>query len=128
MKISNQKTIANVGRPSVRSCTMRRSDKHVTFSVKTASELGINAGDKVQFVTEGKDTYLCLNANDGLTVFGYKNGQRYTSFAVTAKNFVPGFLDEAKAEKVATFMIAANSYIIDELIAYKIIKIPLRID
>lgn len=128
MKISNQKTTATVGRPSVRSCTMRRSDKHVTFSVKTALELGINAGDKVQFVTKGKDTYLCLNAVDGLTVFGYRNGQRYTSFAVTAKNLVPGFLNAVNAEKVASFMIAANSSIIDGKKAYKVISIPLRID
>ena len=128
MKIANKKEIARVGRPSVRSCTFRRSDKHITFSVKTAMDLNIKIGCKVSFVVKDKDLYLCPGTIDGYSVFGYKNGDKFTSFACTSKDTVISLLDSVNAVKVAVFMIAANSELVNGQKCYKVIHTPLRID
>lgn len=128
MKIANKKKIARVGRPSVRSCTFRRSDKHITFSVKTASDLNIKMGCKVSFIAKDKELYLCPDSKSGYSVFGYKNGDKFTSFACTAKDIVISLLDSVKAVKVAVFMIGANYEQINGQKCYKVIGTPLRID
>ena len=128
MKIENKKTAAKVGRPSLRSITLRRSDYHITFSAKTAKDLGLNVGTKVNIFFDRKEMYLCVDTKNGCTIFGYRNGQKFTSFACTAKNIVPIILDAANAEKVATFLIAANAENINGCNCHKVIKTPLRVD
>lgn len=128
MRIANKKTTAKVGRPSLRSFTVRRSDSHFTLSAKTANDLGLHAGMIVNILFIGKDMYLCLDAKLGFTLFGYKNGQKYTSFAYTAKYEAPKMLERANATKVATFLIAANAEKINGCTCYKIISTPLRVD
>ena len=129
MRISNKKTTAKVGRPSIRSFTVRRSDSHFTLSAKTANDLGLHVGMVVNILFVGKDMYLCLDAKQGFTLFGYKNGQKHTSFACTAKHEAPKLLDRVNAAKVATFLLAAKAEKINGFTCcYKIISTPLRID
>lgn len=127
MKIENKKTAARRGRPSLRSFTVRRSDSHFVLSAKTANDLGLHAGMIVNILFIGKDMYFCLDAKQGFTLFGYKNGRKYTSFAYTAKYEAPKILERANATKVATFLIAANAEKINGQTCYKIIA-PLRVD
>lgn len=127
MVISN-KNKRSVGRPSLRSITIRRSDFHITFGAKTANDLGLNIGTKINILYVGKEMYLSIDSANGFKLFGYKNGLKYSSFAVTAKNIVPNILDSVKAQKVATFLLAANSEIINGCTCYKIINTPLRVD
>lgn len=128
MKVSNKKTAAKVGRPSHRSFTVRRSDHHLTFSVKTAIDLGLNLGTKIGIIFSGKDMYLCPDMENGYKLFGYKNGLKYSSFACTANYTAIQILDNVKATKVATFLIAANSEQVNGQKCYKVISTPLRID
>lgn len=128
MKIDNKKTTAKVGRPSLRSMTVRRSDHHITFGAKTANDLHLNVGTKINILFKGKEMYLCTDTENGCTLFGYKNGLKYSSFACTAKNIVPIILDSVNAEKVATFLIGANAEKINGCTCFKIISTPLRID
>lgn len=128
MKISNKKTTAKVGRPSFRSITLRRSDYHITFGSKTAKDLNLSIGINVNIIFVGKEMYLSIDSENGYKLFGYKNGLKYTSFACTAKNIVPNILDTANAQKVATFLLAANAEKINGCKCYKVINTPLRID
>lgn len=128
MKIANKKTNARVGRPSLRSLTVRRSDYHITFGAKTANDLYLSIGTKINILFVGKEMYLCINSVNGFKLFGYKNGQKISSFACTAKNIVPIILDSVNAEKVATFLIAANAEKVNGCKCYKVISTPLRVD
>lgn len=128
MKIANKKTTSKVGRPSLRSFTARRSDHHITFSSKTANELGLEIGMKVNISFDGKNTYLCFSSEYGCILYGYKNGKQYTSYACTANNAATKLLDSINATKVATFLIAANYEIINGYKCYKVISTPLRVD
>lgn len=128
MKIANKKTTARRGRPSLRSITVRRSDYHITFSAKTANDLGLCLGNKVNILFVGKEIYLSIDSADGFKLFGYKNGYQYTSFACTANYPAIKILDSVNAAKVATFLLAANSTTINGCICYKVIETPLRID
>ena len=127
IKISNSDK-RSVGRPSLRSFTVRRSDSHITFSAKTANDLGLCLGSKISILLTDKEMYLCIDVENGFKLFGYKNGSKYSSFACTAKNIASRILDNVKATKVASFLVAANSTIINGCKCYKIIKTPLRID
>ena len=128
MKIENKKTAARRGRPSLRSITVRRSDYHITFGAKTAIDLGLNIGSKIDILFVGKDMYICTDTENGYKLFGYKNGLNYSSFACTANYTAIKILDNVKANKVATFLIAANSENINGCKCYKVIGTPLRVD
>lgn len=128
MKIANKKELARVGRPSVRSFTVRRSDNHITFAAKAVKDLSLNVGTKIGIIFRNNDIFIVPDSENGMRLFSYANGQKYTSLTCTAVNLVPTILDKAKAVKVASFMIAANCVNIDGLKAYKVIGVPLRID
>lgn len=128
MKIANKKTALKVGRPSKRTITIRRSDKHISFGCKCVEDLGLKLGAKVGFVFFDNDIFIIPDCGCGLTLYGYKNGQKYTSLVCTAKNVVLEILDKIKADKVAVFAVSANHTIINRAKAYKVIKTPLRLD
>lgn len=128
MKIANKKNAARVGRPSLRSFTVRRSDHHFTFSTKTANDLGLHVGMILNILYVGKDMFLCVDAKQGFKLFGYKNGQKHLSYALTAKFEAPKMLDRVNAAKVATFLIGASPEKINGCTCFKIISTPLRID
>lgn len=128
MIIDNKKTKARRGRPSVSSCTFRRSDYHITFSTKTAKDLNLCLGVMIDVISNKKDMYLCINENKGFRLFGYKNGLKHISFAITAKHIVLSILDSINAQKAASFIIAAKSEMINGCKCYKIINTPLRVD
>lgn len=128
MKIANKKTALKVGRPSKRTITIRRSDKHISFSCKCVEDLGLKLGAKVGFVFFDDDIFIIPEYGCGFTLYGYKNGQKYTSLVCTAKNVVLEILDKIKADKVAVFAVSANHTIINRAKAYKVIKTPLRVD
>ncbi len=127
MKISHSDK-RNVGRPSFRSFTVRRSDFHITFAAKAVKDLQLNVGTKIGIIFKDNDMFICPDSENGVKLFGYQNGQKYTSLTCTAKNIVPLILDKAKAVKVASFMIAANGEQVNGQTYYKVIGTPLRID
>ena len=128
MKISNKKTTGKVGRPSLRSFTVRLSDHHITFGSKAIEELTLHIGTKIDILFEEKGIFLCVDTKNGPKLFGYRNGSKYTSLACTANNIVTKLLALAKAEKVATFLISANSQTKDSYKFYKVINTPFRVD
>lgn len=127
MKISHSDK-RHVGRPSLRSLTVRRSDFHITFATKAVNDLNLCVGTKIEFIFRDKDLFLCPGTESGSKLFGYQNGQKYTSLTCTGKKIVPLILDNVKAFKVASFMIAANSEQINGKRCFKVIGTPLRID
>ena len=126
MKIANKKEVARVGRPSVRSFTVRRSDYHITFAAKAVKDMQLNIGTKIDVIFRNNEIFLCPGNDNGIKLFGFRNGQKYTSLTCTAKNIVPIILDQVKAFKVAVFMIAANSEQVNGKKAYKVINTPIR--
>ena len=127
MKISHSDK-RRVGRPSLRSFTVRRSDNHITFAAKAVNDLQLNVGTKIGIIFRNNDIFICPDSENGLKLFAFQNGQKYTSLTCTAVNIVPTILDKAKAVKVASFLIAANGEQINGQRYYKVIGTPLRID
>jgi len=128
MIIASKKTTAKRGRPSYRSVTLRRSDSHIIFSAKAVNDLGLCKGMLVNIISDNKDMYICTNVENGYKLFGYMNGLKYTTLSITAKEAVKTALDSVNAAKVGTFLIAANSEVINGYKCHKIISTPLRID
>jgi len=82
----------------------------------------------VNIISDNKDMYICTNVENGYKLFGYMNGLKYTTLSITAKEAVKTALDSVNAAKVGTFLIAANSEVINGYKCHKIISTPLRID
>ena len=136
MKISHNDK-QSVGRPSKRSITARTTNcncSKITFSRKTASDLGIIADSKFSlYESESNDLYISVNAAFGATIKAGKastnnNVKNIPEFRVSDKVSVSKLLQRFEATKVVTLLVAAIPTKIDDTMYYKVIPTPIRID
>ncbi len=135
-KIANNDKRVGAGRPSKRTFTARFAPKHaaITFSRKSASDLGIIAGSKFSlYESESNDLYISVNAASGATIKAGKsstnnNVYNIPEFIVSDKVSVSKLLQRFEATKVVTLLVAAIPTKIDDTMYYKVIPIPIRID
>ncbi len=135
-KIANNDKRVGAGRPSKRTFTARFAPKHaaITFSRKSASDLGIIAGSKFSlYESESNDLYISVNAASGATIKAGKastnnNVYNIPEFRVSDKVSVSKLLQRFEATKVVSCFLSALPIFVDEIAYYKVIDTPLRID
>ncbi len=129
MKISNNNK-RSVGRPSLRTMTVRKGVKHATivFSAKTSNDLEMIPGNKVLIKRFGDMFYICPNAKDGANIKTAVNGQGVKSHRISNKAFVYALLDSFQATNLAVLMIGATYKTVNGETYYPIINKPYKTD
>lgn len=134
-KIANNDKRVGAGRPSKRTFTARFAPKHaaITFSRRSASDLGIIAGSKFSlYESESNDLYISVNAASGNSIKAGKAGMNNKTilpeYRVSDKDSVLKIMQRFKATKVVSCFLSALPIFVDEIAYYKVIDTPLRID
>ena len=134
-KIANNDKRVGAGRPSKRTFTARFAPKHaaITFSRKSASDLGIIAGSKFSlYESESNDLYISVCAASGATIkagiAATNNDKNIPEYRVSDKGSVSKLLQRFEATKVVTLLVASIPTKIDDTMYYKVIPTPIRID
>lgn len=129
MIISN-KSKRSVGRPSMRTMTVRKGVKHATivFSRKSGSDLQLQKGNKVSIISDKDRYYICPNSETGCNIKVARNGKGLESYRISNKEAVNMLLDAFNANEVATLLIGAVTKVINGQTYYQLVKHALRTD
>ena len=135
MKISHSDKLGR-GKPSKRTFTARSGNYNhsaITFSRKTANDLGIFAGGKFAiYESESGDLYISVNAASGNSIKAGKAGMNNKTilpeYRVSDKDSVLKIMQRFKATKVVSCFLSALPIFVDDIAYYKVIDTPLRID
>lgn len=128
--IIDKKSKRRVGRPSMRSMTVRKGVKHATivFSRKSGADLQLQNGNKVSIIRENNRYWICPNAETGCNIKVARNGQGLESYRISNKEAVYMLLDAFQADNVATLLIGAITKEINGQTYYQLVKHALRTD
>ena len=136
MIISN-KNKRSIGRPSMRTMTVRQGVKHhvIMFATKTAKDLNMNEGNNVHIISDKEGYFICPNIqgtdyNKGrfkhTTIKTAVNGQGLQTFRVSSVEYVNALLSPFEGAKCVVFLISSNTKEIGGNMYYKIISKPIR--
>ena len=129
MIISN-KNKRNVGRPSLRTMTVRKGVKHATimFSRKSGSDLQLSKGNKVSIISHAGRFYICPNSESGCAIKVARNGQGLETYRISNKDFVCMLLQGFNADSIAVVVISSMTKEINGQTYYQLVKHALRTD
>ena len=129
MIISN-KNKRSVGRPSLRTMTVRKGLKHATivFARKAGADLMLQPDNKVSIIENNGLYYLCPNANDGANIKVARNGRGLESYRISKLEYVTMLLNAWGADGIAVLLIGSNTKKINGKTYYQIVKKAIRVD
>ena len=120
---------------NVRSVNVNRKNGGFVFSLALSESIGMKKGEYVMFAKDEdskSDWYMCVTQSDlGYAIFQKSGGKaeiRTRSLYATSKFAAQGILDDVKAKRAASFLVAMKPVEMDGLKWYRIITDrPLRI-